>query len=124
MNKIEYLKRIKTSSDLRFFTKSGLHIATGYDRIVIGKRGAYIEFSHIVIGNVYIPKEQLYRLNNPTVYYDEYRTVDISNVKIYWQKKTVKYADYLINKWYISPNDLVFDMKENKIGNYFMERGF
>ena len=116
MNKnVKYLKDVVSSNDLQFYTKTGLLIATGYDRLVIGKRGPYVEFSDVVLDNIHIPNEQKYRLDSLVVYYDEYRTNDECNVKVYFQKKTVKYADYKIGKWYISPYDLVFDTKENKI---------
>jgi hypothetical protein len=118
-NDIKYLKTLKGSTELKFYTKSGLHIATGYDRLVIGKRGPYVEFENIITGNIYIPKKELYRLNNPVVYYDEYRTNDISNVKIYLQKKNVRYADYKIGKWYISPYDLEYGYKDNSIDMFF-----
>lgn len=119
MNKIEFLKKLKSSFDLKFYTKSGLLISIGYDRLVIGQRGPYVEFSSLIKENIHIPKEQYYRLKSSFVYYDEYRTNDVCNVKVYFQKKIVKYADYKLNKWYISPYDLEFDMKENKIENYF-----
>ena len=35
------------------------------------------------------------------------RSHDKSNVKVYWQKKTVDYADYRVGRYYISPFDLV-----------------
>lgn len=120
MNKnVKYLKDVVSSNDLQFYTKTGLLIATGYDRLVIGKRGPYVEFSDVVLDNIHIPNEQKYRLDSLVVYYDEYRTNDECNVKVYFQKKTVKYADYKIGKWYISPYDLVFDTKENKICYFF-----
>lgn len=97
--------------DYRFTTKSGLIVANGYDRIVIGKRGPYIEFSdrHIVMENIYVPFDQKYRLGNDKYFYDEWRTKGEENVKIYNQKNTVEYADYRIGKWYISPDLVLAD---------------
>lgn len=88
-------------------TKNGLQIATGYTRVVIGQRGPYVEFSknQLVIDNMHIPEDQKYRLNHGATYYNEWRTNE-DWVKIYEQKKTVKYADYKVGLWYISPNDL------------------
>lgn len=95
----------KTTLDL--FTKSGLKVATGYERIVIGGRGPYIEFSdeQVLQENIMVPEDQRWRFTNLNSYYNEYRTVQ-DNVKIYHQKKTVDYADYKIGMWYISPFDL------------------
>lgn len=92
----------------KFYSENKEQIADGYERIVIGARGPYIEFtsSQIIMENIFIPKDQEWRLeliNN--AYYVEYRTkVDL--VKIYYQLKTVDYADYKVGFWYISPFDL------------------
>jgi len=82
-------------------------IAERYQRVVIGQRGPYIEFTknQIIDSQLYIPKNQLYRLSDPKVYYIEFRTLE-NNVKVYYQMRTVAYADYLINHFYISPFDL------------------
>ena len=112
-----YEKRLQIplegNSLTEFTTKSGLHIATGYTRIVIGGRGPYIEFTtDMMINNhMHIPDNQLYRFNDMRVYYIEYRTNNDDNVKIYKQLKTVSYADYKIGMWYISPFDLLADGK-------------
>ena len=90
------------------YTNTGILLLTGYTRVVIGGRGPYVEFinTDIVFSNIHIPTNQKYRFNNPNVYYLEYRSNDASNVKIYYQLKTVNYADYRINYGYISPFDL------------------
>lgn len=85
-------------------------IADKYQRVVIGQRGPYIEFTknQIVDSQLYIPRSQLYRLSDPKVYYIEFRTLE-ENVKVYYQMRSVAYADYLINHFYISPYDLYKD---------------
>ena len=85
-------------------------IADRYQRVVIGQRGPYIEFikNQIVDSQLYIPRSQLYRLSDPKVYYIEFRTLE-ENVKVYYQMRSVAYADYLINHFYISPYDLYKD---------------
>ena len=82
--------------------------ARKYERIVIGQRGPYIEFTtnQILCDKLFIPKNQLYRLSDPKVYYIEFRTNDSSNVKVYYQMRTAAYADYKIGSFYISPDDL------------------
>lgn len=82
-------------------------IADRYQRVVIGQRGPYIEFTknQIIDNLLYIPKNQLYRLSDPKIYYVEFRTIE-NNVKVYYQMRTVAYADYLLNHFYISPFDL------------------
>ena len=85
----------------RFETKTGLHVATGYARIVTGDRGPYIEFlpAHLIWDNLHLPDEERYRLEHPwkdRVFYVEWRTKDQSNGKVYDQKQRVDYADYKV----------------------------
>jgi hypothetical protein len=95
------------------YTLNGAEICSGYDRIVVGDYGAFIEFSqeHIVSEFV-IQKGQEYR-----VYDEKYKnnvkyiwlTInDKSNIKIYFQRRKVSYADYKPNKYYVSIHE-VFD---------------
>jgi len=109
MKKYEDLLKIPISSG-RFplYTKDSTLIAKKYQRIVIGQRGPYVEFSKddINLNQLYIPKNQLYRLSDPKIYYVEFRTNDKSNVKVYYQMRSVAYADYRIEYFYISPDDL------------------
>jgi hypothetical protein len=91
-----------------FISPSGLSVAVGYNRIVFGARGPYIEFdpTHIVHSNIHIPENQLFRLTDPRIYYIEFRSCDVNLVKIYYQMRTVAYADYKIGMFYISPLEL------------------
>ena len=47
----------------RFETSTGLHVATGYTRVVIGGRGPYIEFlpGHLIWGSLRMPDAEKYR---------------------------------------------------------------
>lgn len=98
-------------ANLRFYSHGGLYLAFGYLRVVIGKRGPYIEFTpnQIIWENFLVPEKEKYRLNNPVVYYDEFRSKDPAFVKLYFQKRTVAYADYKPHLCYISPFDLLRD---------------
>ena len=108
----DYAKRLQIplegNDTTKFYSLNGQIIAEGYVRIVIGGRGPYIEFEPWMIyrNSIRMPEEEEYRLNDPNVYYLEYRSIDISNVKVYAQLKPVDYADYLPGKCYISPFDL------------------
>jgi len=111
MNKFEKRLLINAAhgADLKFYSKTGLYLAFGYLRVVIGGRGPYVEFSpnQIIWENFGIPAEERYRLRDPVVYYEEYRSKDESFVKLYLQRRTVSYADYTIGLCYISPFDLM-----------------
>jgi hypothetical protein len=68
----------------RFETSSGLQVATGYMRIVIGGRGPHIEFlpGHLVWDSLHMLDEKKYRTEHQwtdRVYYVEWRTNDQSN---------------------------------------------
>ena len=110
--KTDYYRRLKIpvtgNPETKFYTLNGQIVAEGYTRIVIGGRGPYIEFEpHMLFKtSLIMPEDQEYRLKDSNVYYLEYRTIDISNVKVYAQLKPVDYADYLPGKCYISPFDL------------------
>jgi len=99
---------LMASREKNFHTKTGLLIATAYRRVVIGKRGPYVEFHFVDIDwkQFYIPDDQLYRTESKVVFYEEWRSMDESYVKLYLQKRKVAYADYQIHRMYISPFDL------------------
>jgi len=98
--------------DVRFFSYSGSLLAAGYNRIVHGGRGPYVEFvdRQICHANLVVPPAESWRLGSSRCYYDEYRSNDKSYVKVYHQKKCVNYADYIVGMWYMSPFDLVTDV--------------
>ena len=113
-----YEERLKIplegNDETRFETSTGLRVATGYTRIVIGERGPYIEFNpkQIILANLHIPENEKYRLKEPMrprIYYFEWRTNDDANVMFYEQLKTVDYADYKVDMLYASPFDLFID---------------
>ncbi len=97
------------STDIELYSKTGEHIATGYDRIVFGGRGPYIEFTdQLIYNNLYVPKDLQWKTLPKyvgRVAYFEFRSIT-DYVKVYFQRKTVSYADYLVDKFYISPFDL------------------
>lgn len=97
----------------RSYSEPCLKVAVGYTRIVIGRRGPYIEFTQdmIIEDSLLMPDDQKYRLTDKRVYYLEFRTIDKCNVKVYYQLRTVEYADYKIGMLYISPFDLLADEK-------------
>ena len=62
MEKLTYEQRLKIpifgNDDFDFFTQMGFHLAHGYNRIVIGGRGPYVEFEtfHMQSENISIPE--------------------------------------------------------------------
>lgn len=100
-----YIKAVDTP----IVTLNGTTLANKYERIVIGHYGAFIEISDDDINHLFIKvrEGQEYRINNSKyadhVKYEWYTTHDESDCKLYFQKRTVDYADYKPGYWYISP---------------------
>jgi len=88
------------------YSLNGSLICNGYDRIVIGDYGAYIEFSSEQANknSFIIAPGQEYRLEPrySNVKYIWLTVDDGSQIKIYYQKNTVSYADYKPQYYYIS----------------------
>lgn len=87
------------------YFKDGTLFANGYERVVHGGRGKYVELTKEQIEvsmvskfNASIPDE----ITNEPFYY--YWLLPIGRQdKIYWQCNTVQYADYKVNYYYICP---------------------
>ena len=91
------------------FSTHETKFATGYDRIVIGDYGAFIEIpkSKMIRAVIKCQEGQEYRYKDlayrDTVKYYWYTTKDASGLKIYFQQKTVSYADYKPDYFYVCP---------------------
>lgn len=105
-------KGFKLSGDNRpLYTQHGCLVCTGYRRIVVGDYGAFVEFddkqANLLMFRVQPGQE--FRLNDinysKNVKYNWLTVKDGSDIKIYQQKKTVLYADYIPGMYYISPNE-------------------
>jgi len=95
------------------YLKDGMLLSNGFMRIVHGDRGDYVEIhpDQMCCDNLVIPPDQQWRVKNERAYYIEYRTKDSmgvlvrygGGVKVYYQKRTVDYADYRGGMYYVSP---------------------
>ena len=99
-----------------FFKDGGDCLASDYIRVVHGKRGDYVELSKdqlaIELVSKFRPKVPEEIADEPFYYY--WLMPKGRQEKIYWQIKTVKYADYRRGFYYISVDDLK-DFKEKYI---------
>ena len=91
------------------YFKDGTLFANGYERVVHGGRGDYVELTkdQIVISlkskfNRKLPEQ----ITNEDFYY-YWLEPEGREEKIYWQCNTVGYADYKIGYYYISPKLLL-----------------
>lgn len=99
-------------SNKKIYSKSGLLISNGYKRIVIGDYGAFIEFdkSQAVVSNIIVKPGQEYRQQPffvKTVKYFWLTDKNNSDIKIYYQLRTVNYADYKPSNFYVSHDDVI-----------------
>lgn len=90
-------------------TTKGTVICNSYDRIVVGDYGAFVEYSTPACEYAIEPGQE-YRIYDDhykdNVKYEWYTIKDGSHIKIYKQKKGVKYADYIPGKYYISVHEV------------------
>lgn len=90
------------------YSKNGTLISSGYERIVIGDYGAFVEFSMDTSNSneFSVKNGQEYRILDPkyanNVKYFWYTVDDDSDVKIYLQARRVTYADYKPWHYYVS----------------------
>lgn len=101
----------KSGSKDTLYTLSGSPISDGYDRIVVGDYGAFIEFSRSVFSDSFIVQPgQEYRIDDEryskNVKYIWLTINDGSDIKIYFQKKGVTYADYKPGRYYVSVHEV------------------
>lgn len=104
------------------FSPGGLMLCNRYNRIVIGDYGAFVEIlpEDIIHENIKVKKGQEYRdfdeRYSKRVKYSWLTANDNSDIKIYFQKKKVDYADYVPGRYYISPYECSFSRVLDKDG--------
>lgn len=100
----------KINGDSCILYAGSLPISNGYQRIVIGDYGAFIEIPPrlMIIENLKIKPGEEYRLQEryKNIKYYWFCTITDEKVKIYWQKHSVKYADYIPQMFYVSPYEV------------------
>lgn len=90
----------------KIYLKNGVLFANQFIRVVHGGRGDYVEFNEEQILSPLISRfgNDVKEKTSEHYYYWMYPESD-RNTKVYFQLKTVKYADYKIGKYYVSPNE-------------------
>jgi hypothetical protein len=106
MNNWEFADEDKNSICTKDSAGNRFLFANGFIRIVHGGRGDYVEFSEeqlVSKRQFSVPFLEEWRATSGIAYYIEYR---YHGVKVYFQKRTVNYADYKVGYYYVSPVDL------------------
>ena len=92
---------------------NGTVIASGYERVVVGDYGAYLELTEdqfTLKDQLVVAPKQSWRLNQEYVERAglsiKYYWYELFGVKVYHQVATVKYADYKPGFYYLSVLDL------------------
>lgn len=105
------------------YLKNGMLFAKSFERVVHGGRGDYVEFSHgqiipVLYYKFYLDDNDMHikfdkdNVNMYTGYYYHWLMPSFDyETKVYYQMKTVKYADYKIGYFYVSPS-LFLDFKD------------
>lgn len=97
------------------YSLDGILLANKSQRVVIGDYGAFVEVldEDIVKENLIIKQGQEYRINDDRyakhVKYFWYCPKTGYPTKIYYQQKTVEYADYRVGCWYFSPYEIIIN---------------
>ena len=82
----------------------GTLFASGFNRVVHGGRGDYVEFE---ANQILLPLVSKFgndiNSEDLDIYYWWLIPEGHPDTKVYLQRKTVKYADYKIGKYYVSP---------------------
>lgn len=125
-----YIENIPTFLEIdgdtkALFTLNGTQICKKYDRIVVGDYGAFIEISYEdIVTDLEIKKGQEYRINDEryskNIKYVWLTINDNSDIKIYLQQRTVSYADYKPDKFYISVHE-VCEERQDKVNTNGMQ---
>lgn len=98
-----------------YFKGDGKLFAHGYERIVHGGRGDYIELSKNQIAVQLVSKfsQPLPKEITTEKFFYYWLIPEGRDEKIYWQCNPVSYADYKVGYYYISPRLLQrFDSKD------------
>ena len=118
----DFLKGRTGGSDMPLYAENGQLVCNGFERIVIGDYGAYVEFNdeQANLNHIITMPGQEYRQNDSysckflALTLDGYKN-EISkdiygkhSLLIYKQTNTVPYADYKVGKYYVS----VYQIKE------------
>jgi hypothetical protein len=92
--------------NIPLYFKDGNQFSSGYERIIRGKRGIYIELirDQILVSLVSKFGNALPNEIDIKPFYYYYLIPEGRTEMIYWQINTVKYADYKIGYYYISPS--------------------
>ena len=106
-----YAEQVRVPLDgkaIRLANELGTTISTGYNRIVIGDYGPYIEMTPEQIQLQSIEQRWPGKPNRE-VKYIWMQTRDNEKTKVYWQQNTVPYADYKPGMYYVDPRVVFFN---------------
>jgi hypothetical protein len=97
--------------------RDGTLFAEEYTRVVVGDYGAYVEIHpDAMVGNLECPVKERWRLA-PGLEHRAFRPLKYEwwvpkgrrNTKVYRQRGLVRYADYRVGYYYISPEEVVIE---------------
>lgn len=104
----EQIRLPLSGEKVKLTNEYGTIIATGYNRIVVGDYGPYVEITpdQIVKDNI---EQRWPGIPSREVKYIWMQTSDEEKTKIYYQQNIVPYADYKPGMYYVDPRLVFFD---------------
>ena len=87
---------------LPFFYKD-IKFSDSASRVVVGDYGAYMEFDKV---DTSVMRPKFNSNKRPNIKYIWYVFTVYPDSKVYYQLRTVSYADYVVGKWYIDPKEI------------------
>jgi hypothetical protein len=123
----DYLTRLKVNVGLppqcALTDSNGVVLAYACQRVVVGDYGPYIEFNKRDLNLAAFQQKWPGEPKRP-VKYIWWESKRHPRVKLYEQRDTVAYADYLVDMWYISPADLYIGGARKLGPLYTTHKGF
>jgi len=87
-------------------TPTGTQIAKGAPQLVVGDYGAYLEFTEAQMIRENLRPKWTETPTRPVKYIWHVPTAG-APIRIYEQKRTVRYAAYVPGRWYVAPQDVL-----------------
>jgi len=86
----------------------GYEIAQGYNRLVVGDHGAYLEFTEDQMKSETLKTKPGQEWRNSNKFVKYLHLITPGGMKVYHQVGRVKYADYVPGRYYINPKLVKF----------------
>jgi hypothetical protein len=102
----------REKANLKLYNANKTLICNGYEGVVVGDYGAYIEFTKDQLNPAI--KQKWDGPPKRKVKYIWMETKDSINTRVYFQQDTVPYADYKVGMYYVDPREVYSEGADGK----------